>query len=306
VIRSEEDLRPIHPIRVAAARAGLTPAVIRAWERRYGAVEPARLDSGRRLYSAREVQRLSLLRRVVERGHLISSVATMTEDQLLEVLEAESGQVPVPVEDEGVGGPLGAAMAAVRSMDPTGLDRALRAGCLELGVVGVLEDVLVPLLTWIGDQWRYESMGPATEHVASGTVRRFLEWLLTTLRGAEDGPVFAVATGQGEPHEFGALMAGVVALTAGRQVVYLGPGLPIEEIARGAVEVGARTLGVSVTLPRDRRIMREEATGLRGLLPASKRLIFGGGASGALTGIEGVETVTTLSEFRRFLEVDRG
>lgn len=300
----EEDQRPVHPIRVAAARAGLTPAVVRAWERRYGAVEPARAESGRRLYSAGEVRRLSLLRRVVQRGHLISRVAGMPEDELLEILGAEANQGPVspgPVAD----GPLGSAMASVRSMDPGGLDRALRAGCLELGVLGVLEDVIVPLLNWIGDQWRYESVGPATEHVASGTVRRFLEWLLTTLGGVEDGPVFAAATPRGEPHEFGALMACVVALTAGRQAVYLGPGLPAEEIARAAVAVGARTVAISAILPRDRKAMRDEAVGLRNLLPTTKRLVYGGAAAGPLAGIEGVKAFETLGELSLFLEANR-
>ena len=40
----------MYTIKEAAAPAGLTPTVMRAWQRRYGVVEPARTASGYRLY----------------------------------------------------------------------------------------------------------------------------------------------------------------------------------------------------------------------------------------------------------------
>ena len=34
-----------HPIKVVARRTGLTPDVLRVWEKRYGAVSPTRVDT---------------------------------------------------------------------------------------------------------------------------------------------------------------------------------------------------------------------------------------------------------------------
>ena len=71
-----------HPIRVVARRTGLTPAVLRAWEKRYGVVDPTRTEGGQRLYSDEDVRRLSLLRQAVEEGRSISQVVELTTEEL--------------------------------------------------------------------------------------------------------------------------------------------------------------------------------------------------------------------------------
>src|SRR3954468_24399462 len=78
-----------HPIGVVARRTGLKPDLIRAWERRYGAVEPGRTDTRRRFYSDEDVERLLLLRRVVSTGRGISQVAGLSTEELEALLEAE-------------------------------------------------------------------------------------------------------------------------------------------------------------------------------------------------------------------------
>jgi MerR family transcriptional regulator, light-induced transcriptional regulator len=65
----------VHPIGVVARRTGVSLHVLRAWERRYGVVEPVRTEGGQRLYSDADVARLRLLRQVTEAGRNISQVA---------------------------------------------------------------------------------------------------------------------------------------------------------------------------------------------------------------------------------------
>lgn len=74
------------PIRTVVERTGLSEHVIRAWERRYGAVEPARDARGVRGYTEREIRRLNLLRAAVERGHDIGSVATKSTKELVSLV----------------------------------------------------------------------------------------------------------------------------------------------------------------------------------------------------------------------------
>ena len=57
---------PGHPIKVAVRRTGLSAHVIRVWEKRYGAVVPARTAANRRLYSDEEIVRLQWLRQAVQ------------------------------------------------------------------------------------------------------------------------------------------------------------------------------------------------------------------------------------------------
>src|SRR5574338_1415492 len=78
-----------YPVRLVATRAGLSPHLLRAWERRYGVVTPGRSEGGQRLYSELDIERLGRLRRLVERGHAIGRIASLPLEELAR-LETES------------------------------------------------------------------------------------------------------------------------------------------------------------------------------------------------------------------------
>src|SRR5215213_9810689 len=88
-------LEAMHPIQMAARLTGLTPVLIRAWELRYNVVTPNRSATKRRLYSEREIARLSLLKRVTDAGYSIGQVARLPDEQLRELLDR--GTAPKPV-----------------------------------------------------------------------------------------------------------------------------------------------------------------------------------------------------------------
>src|SRR6476620_4370976 len=73
---------PGYPVRLVAVRTGLSPHVLRAWERRYSAVTPTRTEGGQRLYSDLDVQRLLHLQRLTDRGHAIGRIAALPLDEL--------------------------------------------------------------------------------------------------------------------------------------------------------------------------------------------------------------------------------
>src|SRR6478672_4747603 len=97
---------PLHPIGVVAPRTGLKPDLIRAWERRYGAVAPGRSETRRRFYSDEDIERLLLLRRVVNTGRGISQVAGLSNAELEALIEAEPAAAaysqPSPVAPEEI------------------------------------------------------------------------------------------------------------------------------------------------------------------------------------------------------------
>lgn len=86
-----------HPIRVVEQRTGLTAATLRAWERRYGVVEPTRSDGGHRLYSDDDVYRLRALVRAVEGGRSIGQVAALTTDEVERLIQEDREErLPAP------------------------------------------------------------------------------------------------------------------------------------------------------------------------------------------------------------------
>ena len=74
-------------MRVVTARTGLSPHVLRAWERRYEAVAPGRSAAGQRLYSDADVDRLALLLRATQAGRAIGQVVRIPVDELARFLQ---------------------------------------------------------------------------------------------------------------------------------------------------------------------------------------------------------------------------
>src|SRR5690242_280067 len=77
-----------YPVRMVALRTGLSPHLLRAWERRYGVVTPQRSEGGQRLYSDADIERLARLKRLVERGHAIGRIASLPLDALAQLEES--------------------------------------------------------------------------------------------------------------------------------------------------------------------------------------------------------------------------
>src|ERR1700691_5807021 len=79
-----------HPIGVACERTGLSPHVLRVWERRYAAVEPTRTNGGHRLYSDADIERLRLLARATAGKRSISLVAHLPADELARLVRDDA------------------------------------------------------------------------------------------------------------------------------------------------------------------------------------------------------------------------
>jgi MerR family transcriptional regulator, light-induced transcriptional regulator len=302
-----------HPIGMVSQRTGLSAAALRAWERRYGAVEPLRSAGGQRLYSDDDVRRLALLKRLVDGGRSISQVANLSEDELRRLaiedrrpggrlsLEAEAATTDAERAGERPQLFLDRAIEAVERMDAEALERTLVRAAVLLQPDRLLGEVVLPLLTRIGALWEHERLGAAQEHVASGVVRRFLEWLVDTAEVEPGAPLLITGTPQSQRHEFGALVAGAVATGLGWRTVFLGPDLPAEEIASAATRLQARAVALSALHPEGRTEVASELRRLRDLLPAQIRIYLGGPAE-AIADAEGIPGTTSLPSFEAFEE----
>jgi len=304
---------PRHPIRVVARRTGLTPSVLRAWEKRYRVVVPLRTDGGQRLYSDDDVLRFSLLHRAVEEGRRISQVASMPTEVLQGLVrEDEVERLGLSVGfretlgDTPTGRVLEEAAGAVDQMDPEGLERILTRGAMVFSVSTVIDDIVVPLLSRIGIAWRSGRIGPAQEHLATVVIRRFLEWMLGTVNGGDGAPLLMAATLQGERHELGALLSALSGAAVGWKAVFLGPDLPAEEIGAAALRLEAEVVAISCVDPSRAETLPGEVRKIRECLPADVHLFVGGPIAVtrqmALVA-EGLKVLHTFQELRGSLRV---
>ncbi len=313
------DAKSKFPIRVVAQRTGLNVHIIRIWERRYGAVSPARTPTKRRLYTQTDVDRLILLRRAVAAGHSIGQIARMTDEQILEVLSdphstvalnATAAHLVLAAENETdlAQSHLQACLHEIQNFNSDGLDAALARASVVLSQPVLIDRVIVPLMDQIGELWCQGKFRIVQERLASTIVRTFLGGLKNSHQLPASAPRILVTTPQGQYHELGALMAAVTAGTQGWHVTYLGPGLPAEEIAAGAMQNNARAVALSIIYPADDPMLEQELRKLRRLLALDTVLIVGGRAAGhyaAVLAETGVMRMDSVAAFRAQLEAIR-
>ena len=296
---------PRHPIRVVALRTGLTPATIRAWERRYHAVEPARSDGGQRLYSDRDIERLNVLRELTDMGRSIGSVAGLLPEEARALLSEDREAAPAdasaePPEHAWVDD----AYRCMIQMDNEALERILWRAFRSLGAKGFLEGVAAPLLERVGSSWAVGRVTPAQEHLASGVLERVLAWMNDPALSPGDGPRLVVATLPGERHALGARLAAAAAAIDGWRTTYLGPDLPVTEIAAAARNVGADAVAISAVRTDRMGETERDLVELRSLLDPEVRVVVGGAAAAHLgerlpPGVEASQDLNGFTELRR-------
>ncbi len=271
-----------HTIKAAAQRTGLTPHVLRVWEKRYGAVRPGRTDTNRRLYSDEELERLSLLRDITCGGHSISTVARLPLEKLRQLAaQARNNDsvTPHPPTHRLATPPLlDECIAAVHRLDSRALEKALARGAAELGAQGLLQRVIAPLTQTLGELWRKGTITAAHEHFASAVIRVFLGHTAQSFAGTDGAPVLVVATPSGQLHELGALLAAAAAANMGWRVIYIGASLPASEIAGAVRQNVARAVALSLVYPEDDPKLEGELVRLRELLGPEIPMLVGGRA----------------------------
>jgi len=280
---------PTYSLGAVARLTGLSPHVLRAWERRYEAVKPLRTPGGTRRYRETDVARLRKLRSAVQAGHSISEVANATAAELERRLEL-SPVLPSP--------PLEPILDAIEQLDAGTTERLLGAQLAVLGPTRFVRMVATPLLHTIGTRWAAGQLCIASEHLASSILRNLLGTSLRPTSAALNSPPILFTTLPGEAHELGALMAAVSTADAGGNPVFVGGNLPITEIVNAAEAIGATAVAVGVfhVNGNDPATVLEA---LRAALPLRVELWIGGPGSHALALPSQVSRIGDTAELER-------
>ena len=304
--RTSDGDEPRYPVRAVIARSGLTADVLRAWERRYGAVRPQRSAGGQRLYSEEDVTRLTLLRRATLAGHSIAEVARLRTGAL-EALVDEPNADASRVAPDFEGAVVRAALAAAERLNGPALEGTLKRSALALGT-GFVDRIAPRLLTAVGERWHDGALSPAHEHLVTSVVRRVLDWLLDAHVPPARAPRLVVATPAGEHHELGAMLGAAAAVAEGWAVVYLGANLPASDIVAAAQQVRARAVALSAVYEKRGDTLAEVERTARAL-PRGTTLFAGGRAIDARNDAlrdAGVRVLPDIPALRRALRRLRG
>jgi MerR family transcriptional regulator, light-induced transcriptional regulator len=203
-------------------RAGVSPELLRAWERRYGLLRPARSAGGLRLYSPADVERVSLMQQHLAEGMAAAEAAALAVREAVDGEAARTALRPAAIRNE-----LAHALDAFDEPRAQAiLDRVLALATVET----LLSEVIVPYLQELGERWERGDASVAQEHFASGVLRGRLLGLARGW-GLGLGPAAVLACLPGEQHDLGLIAFGLALRSRGWRIVYLGPDSPIDTVA---------------------------------------------------------------------------
>ncbi|HEX7667460.1 MAG TPA: MerR family transcriptional regulator [Polyangiaceae bacterium] len=292
----------LYRIAVAARMTGVSEHTLRVWERRYGTLASHRSDAGYRLYTSDDVDRIQRLRRLTEAGHAIGDIAKLSIADLKKLARAAA---PPTVVDRVVSSEARRRfMTAVDAFDLVEAARVMATARLAFSPLELVSEVIAPLLAELGQRWIDDPGNAiAQEHAATVVLRDELMRLLVSSQQRPDGPRVAIAAPEAELHEFGALIAAVIAAAAGAHVLYLGPNLPARDLATAAKKHRADVVLLSVVSLGEKR-MKPYLQILRDSLGA-KIPIWVGGAAAKPSNLEGVVHIDSLAKLERLLRSSR-
>jgi DNA-binding transcriptional MerR regulator len=253
-------------------RSGVSPELLRAWERRYDLLHPTRSPGGLRLYSHDDLARVESMRRHLAEGLAAAEAAALAARP--QGAPAEPAASPAQGRLE-----LGAAMASFDEPQAHAiLDRLLAAATLDT----TLSDVVLPYLHDLGDRWARGDASIAEEHFASSLLRGRLLGLARGWGHGLGAPV-VLACAPGEQHDLGLIAFGLALRARGWRIAFLGADTPAESVAEAARTWNPRFVVVSAV---DADRFDEE--GVRRLADAHALCLGGAGAS---EGGEGVDAL---------------
>jgi DNA-binding transcriptional MerR regulator len=206
-----------------ARRTGVSPELLRAWEQRYGLLQPTRTPGGFRLYSAADEARVQHMQSLVAGGLAAAQAADL-------ILSREPAPGTVSASATILDQEAGNLSASLDRLDEQAANTALDRLFASYTVETVLRDVVLPYLHRLGERWEAGEVSVAQEHFASNLLRGRLLGLAQGW-GQGQGPGAILACVPGEQHELGLLAFGVALRRRGWRITYLGTDSPIDAVA---------------------------------------------------------------------------
>jgi MerR family transcriptional regulator, light-induced transcriptional regulator len=245
-----------------ARRVDVTPELLRAWERRYGLLQPIRTEGGFRLYTEEDANRVERMKRALEEG---LSAAEAARRALAQERSAEHAP-------EGARERL---MAAAHAYDEVALHAVLDEALAGFSLETVLRELILPMLRELGAEWEGGTLEVGQEHFASNLVR---ERLLALGRGwgRGGGPLAILAGAPGERHDIGLIAFGLVLRSRGWRILFLGADTPLATLGKTVEATDPRLV---VVASMDSALLEAQSAELRKLGRSVPLVLSGAGAS---------------------------
>ena len=269
---------------------GLSKDTLRVWERRYAFPNPARDQHGERVYPIEQVEKLRLIKRLMDCGHRPGKIIGQSIE-ILRALGAEPGKESTgPVDLEIF-------LNLISSHQLPELRSLLSQTMARSGLQNFILKTIVPLNVAVGDAWMSGRIAVFEEHLYSELVQNLLRNAIAAIQPQGRTPRVLLTSLPQEQHSIGLLMAEAILAVEDASCIPLGPQTPMADIVTAARVHHADIVALSFSSSYPETKVAESLKQLRLALPVSKHLWAGGNGSARLRKpIEGVQTVVSFEK----------
>jgi len=287
--------QPLYGISAVERETGLSKDTLRVWERRYGFPQPDRDAHDERAYPASQVEKLRLIRHLMDLGQRPNKIVGLSHQELRSMIDNSAAQREAPPQIREL-------VSLLLSHDIHGLRSALQQALMRQGLQRFVTDTVAPLNFWIGDAWLHGHVAVFDEHLYSEHVQNILRNAIIAQPGRDSLPRVLLTSLPGEKHRIGLLMVEAMLAVEGTACVALGTETPVIDIQRAvaAYDVDIVALSFSAATPTPAALAGLQE--LRVLLQPEITIWAGGsGVARSRKSVDGVFLLRSFGELQQSL-----
>lgn len=270
---------------------GLAKDTLRVWERRYGFPNPLRDQHGERLYPAEQVERLRLIKRLMDRGHRPGKLVPASDDELQRLCESAGPLHDAPPADQR----FDELLALMKGHDVAALRHALSQTMLRQGLHDFVLQTVPDLNRAVGDAWMRGELHIFEEHLYTEQISALLRQGIGSLPSGAGSPRILLTTVPEEQHGLGLLMAEALLVLEGACCISLGTQTPLIEIRMAAQTQQADIVALSFSAAYPARRVMPLLAQLRDMLPETIAIWSGGAGSARVTADSGITPIVDMA-----------
>lgn len=232
-------------IKAVSKMLGIQPGTLRAWERRYQFISPIRSDAGHRLYTEEHIKILNWLINKVNQGFTISQAVTLFEKS------QDHFAIGFLPDISQIGNLTDELLNALLDFNELKAQEMIDSLFSLYSIDKVIYEVFNKLLEKIGQLWEEGKISVGHEHFATLIIRNKLASIFHSLPKNIYFPKVVAVCGPGEIHDIGLLMFAIYLRQRGFDVVYLGTGIPEEDLEAVIKTVHPHFLFISCSIPEN-------------------------------------------------------
>ncbi len=281
-MNSEKTTNVLSSISDVERDTGIPKETLRVWERRYAFPTPERDHNGERLYPGEQVQRLRLVKRLLDQGYRPGKIMHMETPELTELAGKAGSTAPAPDADDPE---LSHCISLIRGHKMVELRQRLSQVLLQLGLHRFVTELVAPLSTLVGEAWSSGKLAVFEEHLFAETLQSVMRNAIFSanqqIGHTAASPRILLTTVPQERHGLGLLMAEALFALEGAHCVSLGVQTPLNDIVQAARVQNADVVALSFSSVMSPRAVIDNVGELQNRLGGGIQ-VWAGGSCAAL------------------------